>query len=256
MNRQGMSLPATGELRVEIDSSSGLSEPIKVTGDVALGGAALHLVDRSDSTLPAGTKLTLIRYSGVLDGSFSNAPDGAQLTVGANTFTVKYADEGALTLSIPAAGEKEYADWVSGMGVSAENAAALADPDGDGRTNLMEFALDSDPLASTEDEKISTTLCVTPDDENALVITLPVRTGAVFPGSGPMVSNAIDGVIYTVEGSADPSEFGGLALAEIEPLDVEAMPELPAGWEYRSFRTESATDAETGSLRVRVDPAP
>jgi hypothetical protein len=103
---------------------------------------------------------------------------------------------------------------------------------------------------------VSTTLCVTPDDENALVITLPVRTGAVFPGSGPMVSNAIDGVIYTVEGSAAPSEFGGLALAEIEPLDVEAMPKLPAGWEYRSFRTESETDAETGSLRVRVDPAP
>jgi hypothetical protein len=251
-----LSLPARGELEMEIDSATGRADRIEVAGDVSLGDATLQLKDLGDSLLPPGTKLTLIAYSGSLNGRFSNVADGGKLAAGLNTFTLRYADGGAVTLSTPVPGEHEYNAWAARMGLDAEDAEPTADPDHDGHMNLMEFALDGRPGSSATGYKVSTTLAVTSDDVNSLVITLPVRAGAVFPGSGPMVSNPVDGVIYTVEGSADLPKFGALALSEIEPLGVEVMPELSDGWEYRSFRTESDADLETAFLRVRVDPAP
>jgi hypothetical protein len=130
-----------------------------------------------------------------------------------------------------------------------------ADPDGDGRTNLAEFAVDSNPGVS--DSGNIYTAVGDPDgsgsDTSVFVMTLPVRDGAVFQsdGSGAQVA-AVDGVTYQVEGSFDLVTWT-LAVAEVTPNDAFAagLPTLNSGWTYRSFRVPGQTTT-TPKAFIRV----
>jgi fibronectin-binding autotransporter adhesin len=103
-------------------------------GALSLGNATLTRIDLTESTvLPSGTRFTIISYSGAWDGTtFSGLANGDSVTIGANTFTIKYDDTSAgsngglyskfVTLSIPSValpgdfngdGTVDAADYVS-----------------------------------------------------------------------------------------------------------------------------------------------
>lgn len=133
-----------------------------------------------------------------------------------------------------------YAAWAASKGLTPPIDGKNLDPDADGLTNLQEFAFDGDPLAAANDGKVVAGLA-DPDgagpETSALVLTLPVRDGAVFSGPGDLVSAAVDGVVYSIQGSDDLADFTSMEITEVTPALTAGLPALSTGWTYRSFRT-------------------
>jgi hypothetical protein len=115
------------------------------------------------------------------------------------------------------------------------------DPDRDGMNNLGEFAFATDPLISGP---APTHIRSVESGGNSLfVLTLPIRTNAVFSGLTSVTSAPIDGITYRVEGSADLTDWN-LAIAELTGPDAEAIQSeltpLSSEWTYRSFHLSQA----------------
>lgn len=158
-------------------NSSGVPtvDVLNVTGNVTLAGS-LNLSDLAPVPvkLPLGTKLTIVTYTGTLTGNFAGVLEGGGLTSGLNTFKVRYADGGnAVTLEAVDSVGTPYDSWASSKGLTASNNGQALDPDKDGVSNLLEFYLDGNPLAS--DGSILPQVSVTPTH---LVITLKRRDDA------------------------------------------------------------------------------
>jgi len=180
-------------------------------------------------------------------------------TYGSSASTATHKDDtrffgtGVLLVTDAGSGsENPFSSWAEANGIGA-NADPNGDADNDGRTNLLEFALDDDPNSGAASGK-SRARVEDVGGENALVITLPVRNGAVFASNpGPGLTATIDGVTYTIEATDGLDSFDQ-AVSEI-PASADGMPELNNGWSYRSFRLngEVPTRGPKGFIRVRID---
>jgi ELWxxDGT repeat protein len=113
-----------------------------------------------------------------------------------------------------------------------------SDPDGDGDTNLMEFATDGDPLSGSDSGKSSSGL-MTVGDDTFFAFTLAVRDGAVF--SGTPLTATVDGIVYSVGATSDLTAFDQ-GLVEMSPPLSSGMPALSDGWSYRTFRMEGTLE--------------
>jgi hypothetical protein len=147
----------------------------------------------------------------------------------------------------------------------AADSSAAGDPDGDGQNNLMEFALDGTPLDGALNGRIHLSSQASDySDDKALILTLAVRAGTVFPsGENIQPSASMDGVTYTIEGGKDLNGF----LATIwtnDPADPknatlnDGLPVLDSTYEYRSFTlkgSESPSLNPKGFLRVKIEPS-
>lgn len=130
-----------------------------------------------------------------------------------------------------------YDAWANTSGLTAANNGKSMDPDGDGLSNLGEFAFDDAALSGKSSGKVVLKKA-TIDGKDYLTLTLPVLTGATF--NEEMVSNAVSGVIYTIQGSEDLSAFT-LEVVEVTGTDAAAiqadLPDLTSeDWTYRTFR--------------------
>ncbi|MGL5019973.1 MAG: alpha-L-fucosidase [Luteolibacter sp.] len=128
--------------------------------------------------------------------------------------------------------------------------ALNGDPDGDGRTNQMEFALNDDPNNPAPSAKIA----IRPSLDSALnefVFTAPVRNGATFKGSTPPTA-ITDGITYQVQGSLDLGSFDA-PLLEVFPSEAAGLPPLDLGWSYHSFR-HATPGVYSGFFRMKTSP--
>jgi len=145
------------------------------------------------------------------------------------------------------------------FGVDAENeliSGWAVDADLDGWSNLLEFAIDGEPRDARPTGKVSVR-SVTVEDSEHLTITLPVREDAEFHGSGDLVSDPIDGVVYLIQGSTGLVDFTSLDVVELPSPLIGDMPGLSEGWEYRSFRLAADMQEESRAfLRMGVMTAP
>jgi autotransporter-associated beta strand protein len=130
------------------------------------------------------------------------------------------------------------------------------DPDGDGFTNLDEFAFDGNPLSGANDGKIVGKIATVGPDQ-VMTLTLPVRNGATFANDGgDQLSALIDGVYYRVEGSLDLSVFAN-TVTEVTPAVSAGLPALSSGWSYRSFRAPGTVPTVSRTfLRVKASETP
>ncbi len=144
-----------------------------------------------------------------------------------------------------------FIGWAAGFGLTGPDALKTADPDKDGLNNLLEFALDGIPNSGAASGKVRSRVETVGADQ-ALVITLPVRNGAVFAGS-PAKTATIDEVIYTIQGSNNLAAFDQ-AVSEIA-VSSAGMPPLNTGWTYRSFRLDGAVPARGATGFLRADAA-
>jgi hypothetical protein len=145
-----LTLAAGSTFAAEFNSSgTPTCDTVNVTGDVTLAGS-LTLTDLATSPagIAAGTKFTLISYTGVLTGTFTGLAEGASVTVGINKFTLRYADSNKVTLESTSSAVAPYDAWASSKGLTAANNGKTIDPDRDGLNNLLEFYLDGNPLAN------------------------------------------------------------------------------------------------------------
>lgn len=153
-----------------------------------------------------------------------------------------------------------FGAWINGFsftGINNPDLTASGDPDKDGENNLIEFALDGNPASAAASGKKRARIEQVGGNP-ALVLTLPVRDGALFNGQ-PAKTAVIDSVSYRIEGSTD------LGLFDREVVEIPAiaagMPSLNAGWTYRTFRLtgtpgSGGTAGESGFLRARVTQTP
>jgi hypothetical protein len=160
---------------------------------------------------------------------------------------------GELTLDVP---NTPYQDWAQFEITDIEPTAddsPLGDADGDGAANLVEFALNGSPLDGSDQGLLAGWTAAVPTIGEALILTFATREGASFSGN----SVTLDGLTYTVLGSADLNDFAA-AVSEVTPAIVP--PDWPApaeGYEYHSFRLDGSTGlAGKGFLRLRVETAP
>lgn len=125
------------------------------------------------------------------------------------------------------------------------------DADDDGRSNLLEFALDGDPTSAVFDNKQRTLLSREPDGLT-LSFTLPVRNGAIFHGPGNLVSEPIDGVIYAIQATTDFDDFTTIEIEEVTPAADHDLPELSDGWEYRTFKISDPVGRPQAFMRAKI----
>ena len=159
---------------------------------------------------------------------------------------------------ISVAGADPYLAWIEAYYPAPNvNGAKTADPDADGLTNLQEFALDSIPNSGASSGKIRSRV-ETVGAGQALVLTFPARTGAVFSGSAPATAT-VDKLTYTVQGSNTLNLFTQ-PVTEIL-VSAALMPALDAGWSYHTIRLDGDIGGVTprgpaGFLRLGVLEAP
>ena len=109
---------SSGVLQFDLNSGASTADKIALTGALTLTSATLNLDDVGSATLANGTKFTLLTYTGILTGSFSNVTDDTDVTIGNNTYLF---DEGSfnnssITLTVTAV--PEPATWLGALVLS------------------------------------------------------------------------------------------------------------------------------------------
>ena len=138
-----LTMAAGSTFAAEIDSAAGTADVATVTGNVSLAGA-LTITDiaGTPAVIPGGTKLTLLTYTGTLTGVFTGKPEASTVTVGINSFIIRYNDGKKVTLESTAVGGSDYDTWAA---LYAPLGGPTADDDKDGLTNRTEYAFGLHP---------------------------------------------------------------------------------------------------------------
>jgi hypothetical protein len=154
-----------------------------------------------------------------------------------------------------------YTNWIKStdFAIPDEYQGPNDDPDGDGASNLQEFAFGGNPNDPANKGLIFGIQAdrTGADGAKQMILTLAVRDGVTFsiPESPeiPTVSDVtVDGLNYTIQGSSDLTDWTApvLPVPEVNP----DLPELPKGYHYASF-VLSGSDGLPGRgfLRAMVE---
>jgi autotransporter-associated beta strand protein len=277
-----------GSAAVDLTVEAALVNGTTPGGLVKTGGGTMALTGANtytgDTTVSNGT-LSLATVSlnngsvvDVANGAFLNLTHGLTDTVdsfyingvqqaagewgatgsGAANQTARITGSGKLFVTSGEISSDPFAAWIDTF-TSLTNPADKtkgADPDKDGLTNAIEFAFDGNPASGAASGKIRSRIETVGADQ-ALVITLPVRAGAVFDNTpGPAADATIDNMAYTIAGSNDLLLFNQ-GVTEIA-VSATGMPALTsASWTYKTFRLDGAVGGGTprgpkGFLRVSI----
>ena len=149
-----------------------------------------------------------------------------------------------------------YSSWAAATLTPGINDGKAQDPDGDGLNNLGEFALDSNPLNGADSGKIVSQAAMI-GGTSCYVMTLPVRSGAVFTGTTSLASTPLDGLVYHIEATTDFVDWQRVVTevtGDAATPFLSGLPPVESGWSYRTFRIDRGLI--NGFLRVRVSEAP
>lgn len=155
-----------------------------------------------------------------------------------------------------------FVTWASqypGLTTAAQREMG-ADPDGDGRNNLLEFAIKGDPSASGSSGLSAYVTGANGVPSLPLTLVTAVRRGATFAAGANNVQTATkDGVVYVIEGGSDLANLNGtvtaLGASDAAPAGT-SLPSLSStAWEYQSFKLDQPGITQ-GFLRLRVSSAP
>jgi autotransporter-associated beta strand protein len=160
----GADLTLGGTLAIEIDSTTDTADKLVSTAAVDITGASVSFTEIGSGTIPAGTKLVILDYTGTtLTGTFTGYAEGASISVGANSFTLSYVDSSRVTLTSTTVGNA-YDTWAT-TNITNINPSAPSgfdeDADGDGLDNGLEWILGGIPLAQDASSLVTTTASAT-----------------------------------------------------------------------------------------------
>ncbi|WP_035610177.1 hypothetical protein [Haloferula sp. BvORR071] len=235
----------------------GANAPVGISG----GGTLLNLVGLQLAPVtgaPAGTGRATAEFR--TGASVSAAPasvrfkGSAVLPASLVGIGTQFANVSNLSVVVKDA----YSVWVEDHGITnAADQLSDADPDHDGKPNLQEFALATDPNSGTQQDTYFTV--GDPDgsgpETSSFIMTIPVRSGASFATDNGGLEATQDGAHYRVEGSYELANWT-LAISEVTPnaAFTAGLAALPGGWTYRSFRVPGQTSSTPRAFfRVLVD---
>lgn len=226
------------------------------------GATGDQLVVNGALTLGAGSTLNITALAGGLNQAVYIIADYTSLTgtfaggvTGAAGYEIDYNYEGGNQIALVNTGGTAFDSWVAGFFPGETDPAIIgsaADPDLDGQSNLLEFALGGSPNSAADNAKIY----VISDDsddgdtDSELLMTIAVRTGTPAFAGAPSPTAISDIGVITVQGSSDLNGFAApvSAVATVAPADA-----APAGYEYRTFSLDGSNGLTSkGFLRVDV----
>lgn len=241
-----------GTLQIDTDGSAGTpTDVLNAAGALTLGAA---------STLDfnsIGTPLTAASYviasdAGTLTGTFgtvTDLPPGYSLVYNFNN-GVTSTNIALVKTASP------YGLWIDTYFPGQTNPAiigAAADPDGDGESNALEFALGGSSNNGSSRARVHP-LTLDSDDggtDKELLLTIAVRVGTpAFTGS-PSPAATHEGFTSTVQGSLGLAIFS--APVSVVTTVTTGLPAAPAGHEYRTFRLDGSDGLPSkGFLPVQI----
>lgn len=243
-----------GTLQIETDGAAGTpTDVLKSSGALTLG-ATSTLDFNSIGTPLTAASYVIAGYGGTLTGTFgtvTDLPPGYSL--------VYNFDDGVTSTNIALVRTATpFGSWIDTYYPGETNPAiigAAADPDGDGESNAVEFALGGTPNNGSSRARIHP-LTLDSDDggtDKELLLTIAVRSGTpAFTGT-PSPAATHDGFTSTVQGSLDFATFS--APVSVVTTVTTGLPAAPAGYEYRTFRLDGSDGLPSkGFLRVQVSP--
>ncbi len=225
------------------------------TGTLSL--AAASLANSSTVNLAAGAVLNLPH--GATDIVASLVIAGTPLATGVYDATTH---PGVITgtgkIQVSGAVVSAYATWIGGYpSILLADRDPGDDPDHDGSSNVVEFALGGTPDNGSDNPKVYSIVADSSADGDStqeLLMTIAVRLSTpAFTGS-PSPAATQDGVTYKVQGSSALSGFTGSATPVnlVTPPAPNAAP--PAGYEYRTFSLGGSNGTpDKGFLRVGIE---
>jgi autotransporter-associated beta strand protein len=241
LNTGPVSLPGT--LEVEISGVTG--DKLQSSGSIALSGS-LTINLQGDGFTEASY---VIAQGTSLTGTFSTVPEG---------YAVTYTATQAILAQSAASA---YDTWISSFtNIPVADRDPGDDPDSDGSSNLLEFALNGIPDDGSNNGLIASLI----QDSSApvgsdLSLVIAVRDGASFaPAPSGSQAAEIGGISYSVQGALDlvfPSSSVSVvgAASDTAPA-ITGFPSLSGtDWEYRTFKLDASEGlAGKGFLRVNV----
>jgi autotransporter-associated beta strand protein/T5SS/PEP-CTERM-associated repeat protein len=246
----GLTKSGTGTLTLSgVNTYAGATT---VTGGT-LAVSSAYFADTSAVTIAAGAVLAL--NHGLTD-------QVASLVIGNTVLGAGIYDAGTHPGVITGTGKIQvtgsasaYDTWIAGFpSIPVAERDPGADPDKDGSSNAVEFALGGAPDNGGSRPGIYGLIADSSADADStkeLLMTIAVRAGTpAFTGS-PSPGATQNGFTYTIEGSSSLGSFSTV-VTPVAPV-VTGLPAAPAGYEYRTFSLggSNGTPAK-GFLRVKI----
>jgi hypothetical protein len=234
-----------------------------------LAGCTLQLTLAAGYTPSNAQVFTVLTSTQTLAGAFGNVASGSRLTTteGRGTFLVTYTGASVVLSDFKPTPKAAYINWLDAAFPGVSDPAIigdLADPDGDGVPNLLEFAFHSDPTSASS-RGLSTQLLqdVDPAPGAEFTLVLAFRNGAVFsPQADGSQKNlaAVDSLHCAVQGSVNLTAFDQPVLhtgpSFAAPPDSGLADLTGTGWEYHTFYIDPSVASSRRFLRAVVDNLP
>ncbi|MCP5532038.1 MAG: autotransporter-associated beta strand repeat-containing protein [Akkermansiaceae bacterium] len=238
-------------------SVGGTAGSIRITaGTFTLSAAGIP--DESDVRVATGAVLNLpftgtdvVRDFYIDDVAQASGTWGAEGS-GADHETALITGAGKIQVAV----SDPYLAWIDTFypGETDENIIGLgADPDNDGGSNALEFATNGNPASGASSGKVVGAVADV-SGEDALTLTLPVLSGAVFSGAAEQTAT-VGTITYRIQGNeGDLVDWTSAVVSEVSPALSSGLPALDAGWEYRTFRMAGAVGSDPSDfLRAVVE---
>lgn len=244
-----------------LNGNSDTSGLIDATGQsLDIDAAAVTFNITGTLTAPAYVLANYASISGTAAFASATAPDG---------YTLNYTHNNGTQIALVKSIASPFGIWIDSFFPGETDPAitgANADPDGDGASNLLEFALKGIPNNGAN-HGLSASLIQDASAPTGSELTLiaAVRDGATFTSSGDPITQTttIDSVVYSIQGSLDLVTLPGSSVSHASgPADTApaatALPDLTGtDWEYHTFKLNASEGlSDKGFLRIKVEAAP
>jgi T5SS/PEP-CTERM-associated repeat protein/autotransporter-associated beta strand protein len=247
-----------------------------VNGALNLGtSVTLNLSDLGTGMFATGTVFSLFNYA---TGSWNNALFTYNSAALADDTTFNFLnrpwsiDYNATTKGVNVAGTGSgnyvnitatdaYTLWIQtpAFAIPADQQDPNDDPDGDGASNLDEFAFGGIPNDPTHKGLIFGIQAASSGAGGAkqMILTIAVRNGVTFsspvsPAAAAVSDAMVDGLNYTILGSSNLTDWTTPVIPA--PVINPGLPTLPPGYQYVSFVLSGSDGLPTrGFLRAMVE---